>query len=54
MKTCETCIWRDEQYQECHRYPPVVERAGFMRRWPLVKGSDYCGEYSSKENIRVS
>ena len=54
---CDSCIfskdpWKKapmlgEKYLWCRRYPPTNESGA--KRFPIVKNTDWCGEYSEMD-----
>ena len=44
-KQCSSCVHKWQGM--CHRFPPVVDKSGFIRH-PEVDDTDYCGEWKSK------
>lgn len=55
---CETCVYFCEEPQEnrgeCRRHAPVAQRAidDTATWWPVVEGTDWCGEYVFNREVR--
>jgi len=50
--SCNTCQWWDPPAAEdgpgqCRRFPPTGGPVVAVSAWPLVFGSDWCGEWKN-------
>jgi hypothetical protein len=58
MKTldCGSCFFfsHDEgvYYGQCHRFPPVEVREDRPAEHPIVKPSDWCGEWRTSDVVK--
>ena len=50
---CNNCLWYDKKVSNvfrggfCRKNPPMVDPShDVMGTWPIVKESDWCGEFS--------
>lgn len=58
MGPCSSCgYWVNNpqmKRMECHRYPPFVPSSTPVAMWPAVKGSDVCGDWTSKALVAMA
>ena len=49
--TCETCTYMYDDtpgtHRECRRYPPVLLNKLGTAMFPVIRKTDWCGEYST-------
>ena len=49
MNTCETCTYMYDDtpgtHRECRRYPPVLLNKLGTAMFPVIRKTDWCGEY---------
>jgi hypothetical protein len=46
-------LYRYRDNMECRRHAPVYDiRDHFKPRWPLISGTDFCGDYEYDTTLR--